>query len=139
MGGYGSGWYLRINHPYIYKMIYYKLLDNTNGDVYIGSCINLEQRIRNHKSGKQVSASKILKNNNYSFIVLEETDEYERLPREQYWMDKIPNINRRPAVRKITKKEYNRQWTARANKWKRSFGDPRYGNSLSSIDPDLFL
>ena len=120
-------------------MYFYKLLDKTTKEHYIGSCVDLQRRLSQHKNGKQVSASKIIKNNNYEVIVLECSDKYDRLQREQYWMDKHPNcINTRPAVRKISKKEYNKLYTLRQNRWKRSFGDPRYSNSLWSINPHLF-
>jgi len=120
-------------------MYYYKIIDKTTEEHYIGSCKNLQHRLRQHKTGKQVSASKIIKNNNYEVVVLECSDEYDRLTREQYWIDKHPYcINTRQAVRQISKKEYNRIYQYRQNKWKRSFGDPRYNNSLWSINPHLF-
>ena len=123
-----------------YNMYYYKLIDRDSGEHYIGSCICLKKRLSQHKCGKQVSASKIIKNDNYDIIVLECSDDYDRLTREQYWMDKHPNrINERPAVRKISKKEYNRKYMKIYARWKRSFGDERYTNSLWKIDPMVFL
>lgn len=119
-------------------MYYYKLIDRDTKEHYIGSCVCLKRRLQQHKTGKKVSASNIIKNDNYEIIVLECSDEYERLPREQYWMNKYPNrINKRQAVR--NKKEYNRIYMREVNRWRRSFGDSRYTNSLWSIDPNLFV
>jgi hypothetical protein len=120
-------------------MFYYKIQDKDTGSHYIGSCIDLQRRLNQHKNGKQVSCSSIINNNNYEIIILECSDDYERLDREQFWIDKHPEcINERDAVRKISKKEYNREWTKRKNRWIRSFGDPRRHNCLAIIDPLLF-
>lgn len=120
-------------------MFYYKLIDRDTNEHYIGSCICLKRRLNQHKSGKKVSSSNIIKNDNYDIIVLECNDKYNRLEREQYWIDKHPEcVNKRNAVRKITKKEYNRIWSNKKNKWIRSFGDPRYHNCLINIDTTLF-
>ena len=59
----------------------YKIVDNTNGNIYIGStCYNLEQRLRNHvskyktykkKENKDCSSYDIIKNNDYKIELLE--------------------------------------------------------------------
>tara|TARA_R100000541_G_scaffold24599_2_gene34259 strand:+ start:44 stop:409 length:366 start_codon:yes stop_codon:yes gene_type:complete len=120
-------------------MYYYKIQDKDTNAHYIGSCVNLEKRIYQHKKGKKVSCKDIIKNNNYDIIILEISDNYTRLEREQYWMNKHPDrINQRPAVRQISKKEYNRVYQKRQSRWLRSFGDPRSSNCVAKTDPFLF-
>ena len=121
-------------------MYYYKIQDKETKAHYIGSCMNLKKRINQHKNGKQVSCKDMIKKNNYDIIILEISDNYNRLEREQYWMNKHPDcINERPAVRQISKKEYNRKYQFRQNRWIRSFGDHRYDNCVAKTDPFLFF
>ena len=120
-------------------MFIYKLTDNTNGNIYIGQCVNLNKRINQHKNNPTyVSAKKIINNGDYNFKIIEECiDEVAKI-REQYWIDNTNCINERNPVRKISKKEYNREWSKRVMRWRRSFGDERYNNCLCNIDPKIF-
>mgnify|MGYP003120976470 CR=1 FL=1 len=120
-------------------MFIYRLTDNTNGNIYIGQCVNLNTRIRQHIiNPAYVSAKKIIENGDFNFKIIEECDDKLARVREQYWIDHTDCINERNPVRKITKKEYNRQWTYKVMKWRRSFGDERYYNCLCNIDPSIF-
>mgnify|MGYP001030653102 FL=1 len=132
---------LKDTNRIIFNMYYYKLLDRETGEHYIGSSTNLKKRIQGHKDFSKTCYSKsIIERNNYEIIVLEISDEYNRIEREQYWMDKHPNrINKYNAQRKLSKKEYNKIWQNKKNNWVRSWGDPRYKNCLLLIDVDLFI
>lgn len=121
-------------------MYYYKIQDKETKEHYIGSCVNLKKRLYQHTTKFNTYSSKdIIKKNNYEVIILEISDKYNRLEREQYWMDKHPNcMNKYSAVRKISKKEYNRKYQFIQSRWIRSFGDPRYHNCIAKTDPFLF-
>ena len=86
----------------------YKIVDNTNNNVYIGSTCEptLAHRLAQHKSDyakylrgvRGLTASfLILANNNYDIVLLEECDVNSRdqlFQRERYYQDLIPNINK---------------------------------------------
>lgn len=80
-------------------MVYiYKIVDNTNGNVYVGSCSNISKRKSSHKINKDCSSKIIIDNNDYDFIVIEECKENIRYEREQYYIDNLDNvINERSA------------------------------------------
>ena len=96
----------------------YKIVDNTNGNVYVGSTTRkyLSQRLQNHiKAYKQylngkhkfMSSFDIIKNNDYNIILLEELscesrDELNK--RERYYFESLDCINKNYPSR--TKKEY---------------------------------
>ena len=81
--------------------IIYVLTCHTTNENYIGSTImTLEKRYNNHKRDDSCVSRHIIVRNNHSIKALEvyETDDrIELLKREQYWMDTIPNINKRRA------------------------------------------
>jgi len=124
-------------------MIYsiYKIVDNTNGNIYVGSTKELNKRKWRHKNKSDCSCKKIIENNDYYFEVIEECDEDIRFEREQYWIDNLNNvINKNKARRnkeehKILKRDYDKIRC----KWKDSFGeickDPY---SIIRIDVNLF-
>ena len=76
----------------MYKI--YKIVDNTNNNVYIGQTKYkyLSKRINNHESDfrrqKYVSSSIILKNNDWYYKLIEETNDKSR---EEYWIKNTPN------------------------------------------------
>lgn len=93
--------------------IIYKIVDNTNGNCYIGSTrLNLKKRIQNHEAacrryykGNQLYSKSydVLKNNNYTVLQLEEIeDENIRYDRERFYIQNeigcinknIPNRNK---------------------------------------------
>ena len=85
----------------------YKIVDNTNNNVYIGSTCQptLAHRLAEHKkkfklynNGKYhfTSSFLILANNNYDIVLLEECNVNSRdqlFQRERYYQDSVPNIN----------------------------------------------
>ena len=87
----------------------YKIIDNTNGNIYIGSTAEklLCKRLSKHKTSykcylnpniKQgyMRSFDILKNNDYRIILIEECNcekKEQLLSREQYWIDKLDCIN----------------------------------------------
>ena len=96
----------------MYKI--YKITDNTNHKVYIGQTKQklLSSRISGHvhdfKMGHPCSSQKILKNNDWKYELIEETDDKSR---EIYWINKFPNcINKVKYTYnyKEYEKEYNK-------------------------------
>tara|TARA_R110000851_G_scaffold318732_2_gene482745 strand:+ start:1964 stop:2341 length:378 start_codon:yes stop_codon:yes gene_type:complete len=124
-------------------MIIYKLVDNTNGNFYIGSTVNLNNRIKTHYySFGRYASCKIIENGDYTYKVIEEDnndDNTHKLKREQYWINKYPKcINVINSYSGLTKKEYNKIHSLKRGRWIRSWGDPRYACSLWNIDHRLF-
>lgn len=84
----------------------YKLVDNTNGAVYIGStCLPLHKRLYNHKKSYNlwlnkkyhyVSSFKILENENYNIVLIENyscNSKEELLMKERKWIDELKCVN----------------------------------------------
>tara|TARA_R110000803_G_scaffold42207_1_gene90632 strand:+ start:869 stop:1348 length:480 start_codon:yes stop_codon:yes gene_type:complete len=106
----------------------YKLIDYTNGDIYIGSTSqSLAKRKTKHKTDSRLhdtydkrnklirySSHKIIKNNNYDIILIEDypcNSKDELRMREQYWMDSMECINSQRAYRtKEQEKDYNKEY-----------------------------
>lgn len=95
----------------------YKIVDNTNGNIYIGStCKTLTQRLSQHKYDykmfdqykKYTRAFKILENGDFDIILLEEfktCENKEQLhARERFYIDSLVCVNKNIPSR--TKKEY---------------------------------
>jgi hypothetical protein len=95
----------------------YKIIDNTTGNIYIGcTCKKLCQRIAQHRTayksflngtGNYITSFEILKNGNYSIILLEvySCESKEQLnKRERYYIDTIECVNKVIPTR--TNKEY---------------------------------
>jgi len=90
----------------------YKIIDNTNGNSYIGSTCKdiLAERLIEHKSkyklytekgiGDKISVFDILKNNDYKIILIQDfpckTKDQLRA-KEQYWIDKVESVNKHRA------------------------------------------
>jgi ATP-dependent Lon protease len=71
----------------MYKI--YKIVDNTNGNVYIGQTIRtLKERIIAHRSLKDCSSIIIMDNNDWYYELIEETDDKSR---EHYHIQNTPN------------------------------------------------
>lgn len=122
-------------------MYIYKIIDNTNGNCYIGQTFRMEIRLRQHtdRKSKKVSCKMIIDNGDWSYKILEECDDDIAYEREQYWMDNSENvINIRNAVRKISKKDYNRAHSLKRGRWIRSWGSDKSPCCLWHIDPNLF-
>jgi hypothetical protein len=95
----------------------YKIIDNTNGNIYIGSTTKtLNRRLSSHKSeynrylngkSKYTTSFEIIKNNDYrieliKFVIYK--DKIELLQRERYYIEKNTCINKKIPLR--TDKEY---------------------------------
>ena len=140
----------------------YKLIDNTNGNIYIGQTKQkLYQRLNNHKQdfkrGSTSISREIIKNNNYKIELIEETND---LNRERYFIENTECINK--VVPGRTKKEYYDETKHKLNKeklkqyqkeyrsntncdkikslWWSSMGGSPYknNNSILKIDTTLF-
>ena len=108
---------IKIDKRYQYGKIY-KLIDNTNEDIYIGSTItSLTKRLYSHKSqyistkrhNKCISTN-IIKNNDYKIILIEQYPCYCKIElnkREQYWIDITNCINKNSAHLTETQKKIN--------------------------------
>jgi hypothetical protein len=88
----------------MYKI--YKIVDNTNGNVYIGQTINrLSDRLAQHKSRPTCSCGEIIKNGDYKIELIEETDDKMR---ERYWIENTECVNKNIPGR--TDKEYKQYY-----------------------------
>jgi len=102
----------------------YKIIDNTNDNIYIGStCEKLCRRLQKHKASyrcflkpniKQgyMRSFDILKNNDYKIILIEDypcENKEQLLSREQYYIDNLNCINHNNPVRNA--KEYLKKYS----------------------------
>ena len=141
----------------------YKIVDRTNGNVYVGKTTKeyLSERIASHKydfeRGHYCSSQIILKNNNWIYELIEETEDKTR---ERYWIENLDNcINK--VIPLGNSKEWKKRWRDnnkekieqltfqnrdKHNDYKRDLyhyknswgGDKRRNNNLLQIDVDLF-
>tara|TARA_A100000171_G_C2055268_1_gene107197 strand:+ start:179 stop:595 length:417 start_codon:yes stop_codon:yes gene_type:complete len=137
----------------MYKI--YKIVDNTNNNVYIGQTKQklLSNRISCHrkyiKDNRYCSSSIILKNNNWYYEIIEETDD---IKREAYWIRNTENcINKNKIMNDEEKKKYNQEYKKnhreennlnqnRRRIFKNSWGgDPRYHNNLLLINVETIF
>ena len=92
----------------------YKIVDNTNGNIYIGSTTqSLHSRLGQHRNQykntpeKNGASGKIIVNGDYRIELIEnypcETN-IQLIMREQYFLDMIDNVNIKKAY--ITKEQY---------------------------------
>ena len=126
----------------------YKIIDNTNNDIYIGITKQklLSKRLSQHKERMNCMSSKIINNGDYKIQLIEETSDKSR---ERYWVENTYCINKQIPGR--TKQEYyndnkerlsqyKKNWRENKKQYQKSWGgDIRYNNnSLLKIDPNLF-
>ena len=141
----------------------YKLIDNTNGDIYIGMTIRrLQDRMKGHRRKHNGCVSrKIIANGDYRIELIEETDDKTR---ERYWIENTECINykvpgrtlqesskayREKPSRKAYAKAYKQtekykkqssEYTKKTRKYEYSWGgDKRSSNNLLLINTNLFL
>ena len=114
---------------YIYGMKYlngkiYKLIDNTNGNIYIGStCLSLKERLGNHKKHyneyiktdvKRTTSYNIIKNNDYKIELLENfpcKSKQELLNKEREYIQNNKCLNMyRPILTNQEKLDYKKEW-----------------------------
>jgi hypothetical protein len=101
----------------------YKIIDNTNNNVYVGStCEKLCRRLQKHKSSykcylnpnvKQghMRSFDIIKNGDFKIVLIEDypcNNKEQLLSREQYFIDKIDCINHNNPIHES--KEYQQKW-----------------------------
>ena len=109
----------------------YRIIDNTNGNVYYGSTIKkyLCQRIASHKAdykrylegiSRYTTSFDIIKNNDYKYEVVEENEfetKYDILQRERYYIENFECVNR--IIPNRTEQEYrdtHKEQTSKKNK-----------------------
>ena len=130
----------------------YKIVDNTNGNVYIGSTTEkyLSRRLQGHRDQRDCICRRIIDNGDYHIELIETwgcNNKDELHQREQYWMDNTECINKKKAYQPLTRKEYKKQYRCdnrekikldKQKRWKyfRSWGDTRF--NLLFVDPFLF-
>ena len=144
----------------------YKLIDNTNGNIYIGSTIQkyLSNRLSSHlwdcktKNKHGCVSREIIKNGDYKIELIEETDDKSR---ERYWIENTDCINKNIPGRTIKEWKENNKESIKVkqskkhqknrdknlkrmkeyNEYRYSWGgDLRNDNcNLLKIDPDLFI
>jgi hypothetical protein len=122
----------------------YKIIDNTNGNVYIGKTKQkyLTSRLYGHTSCLDCISRKIIKNGDYKIELIEETEDDTR---ERYWILNTECINKQIPGRTIKEwQEDNKEKIKRYKKQKYKYesswgGDKRAHNNLLMIDPNLFF
>ena len=132
--------------------IIYKIEDNTDHKLYIGSTTqSLKTRLSKHKSCKKCSCYEIIENGDYIIAEIERCDSENRKYREQFWIDNTNCINKRPAFVAENKKEYDKiRYKEKGDKLKKQKkelyhyqnswgGDARNSNNLLSISLDIFM
>jgi hypothetical protein len=107
--------------------IIYKIIDNTNDNLYIGSTtLSLKKRLNNHKCKNDCSSYQIIENGDYIIAEIEKCDVENRRYREQYWIDNTDCINKYRAYRtKEQRKEQKMKYNEK-NKDKRREYDKKY-------------
>ena len=136
----------------------YKIIDNTNNEIYIGSTIrSLKRRLREHLDQKDDDCNRITKriinNNNYDIQLIENypcQNKIELIKREQFWIDNTDCINIKKAFVAENKKDYDKiryqenkdEIKEKTNKlyyYQSSWGgDKRSNNNLLCIDINVF-
>ena len=127
----------------------YKIIDNTNGNVYIGKteqkylCERLSSHKYDQKTGKRVSSGKIIKNGDYKIELIEETHDKSR---ERYWIINTECVNKIIPGRTIKEsranwRNNNKDKIKQLYQYQKSWGGSpsNNNNSLLKIDPNLFL
>ena len=89
----------------MYKI--YKIVDNTNDNVYIGiTTQTLKRRLNGHKHKITCSSRNIIKNGDYRIELIEETDDKSR---ERHWIENTECIN--ITIPGRTKKEWSKEYS----------------------------
>jgi len=134
----------------------YKIVDNTNGNIYIGStaekrlCRRLQKHLSYYKgylkgiTKTKISSFNILSNGDYKIYLLETypcNNKDELHMREQHWIDRLDciNVNRSTTNPEDTKK-YHNDYNSQVRQWKKSWGGDfrSWNNNLLKINPHLF-
>ena len=137
---------------YIYGLKYlngkiYKLIDNTNGDVYIGStCLSLKERLKGHvdkynenrkKNGKGNSSYDIIKNNDYKIELLENFPcklKQELLIKEREYIENTKCINiLRPIITYQEMLDNDKKWKKNNKDKVKIYGQTKYEKHKDKI------
>ena len=99
----------------------YKIVDNTNGNIYIGSTIEtLKERLRKHIQKKDCACKNIFENDDYKIELIKDypcESEEELNIEEQKYINEIDCINKNRAYRtEEEEKEYKRGYRKEYNK-----------------------
>ena len=146
----------------------YKIVDNTNGNIYIGSTIQiLKERLRKHKNKQTCSSRLIINNGDYDIVLIEnypceskkELEMRERyyilnnqcinvtIPgrtQSEYYHDNKEKIYTKQRLyvenHKEFIKEYQKDWNKKNREYQETWGGRTdlKNNSLLKIDPNLF-
>ena len=99
----------------MYKI--YKIIDNTNSNVYIGRTRRtLKVRLREHKNSQKCSSVDIIKNGDYRIELIEETHDKMR---ERYWILNTECINK--AIPGRTKIEWLEDNTEKIKEYQKEY------------------
>ena len=110
------------------RMKIYKIIDNTNGAIYIGKTTRtLKHRLGQHKHYNDCSSKKIIENGDYRIELIEETDDDTR---ERYWILNTECVNvcipgrthkewREKNKEKL--KEYEKEWREKNKEKKQEY------------------
>ena len=108
----------------------YKIVDNTNGNIYVGSTNQpLCKRMTSHrKSDNRCSSREIIKNNDYDVNILEECNEENRDEREQYYIDTLSCVNKKKAFGQVNRqseeyKKNKKEYDKNRKRWIVSWGE----------------
>lgn len=109
----------------------YKIVDNTNGNIYVGSTNQqLHRRIACHKKkNNDCSSKEIIKNNNYDVSIIEECNEENRNEREQFYIDSLDCVNIKNTV--WNEKKYNKEYIEKNKHHKKEYDKIRRNWAIS--------
>jgi hypothetical protein len=145
----------------------YKIIDNTNNNIYIGSTIEtlkrrLQRHINDYKRNIFLTSKEIIKNGDYKIELLENypcNNKRELEKREQEYIDNLKSVNKSRAYStnenikmyyKNYHKEYEKKNKNKISEYKKIYnkkirtyryswgGDMRYSNNLLLINTNLF-
>jgi len=123
----------------------YKIVDNTTGNIYIGSTAEkyLSRRLQRHlvnykryidKKEKYVSSFEILKNNNFEILLLETfpcNNKYELEQKERYYIENNTCVNKNIPTRT------NKEWCEENKKYSKEYYENNKEKILEKIPCDL--
>jgi hypothetical protein len=107
-----------VNKEFYKNAKIYKIIDNTNSNIYIGStCKKLCQRLSQHREKYKAylkniyrftTSFEIIKNGDYNIVLLEELKECDNIEqlraRERYYIETLCCVNKRIPLRTITER-----------------------------------
>ena len=109
----------------------YKIVDNTNNNIYIGSTIQiLEERLSKHKCKNSTCISRnIIENGDFEIILIKDypcNSKEELEEEEQKYIDIYECINKNRAYTGLTRKEYDKERYEKNKDKKKEYDKKRY-------------